>query len=299
MIDAVIASSYKNNMLKEYLALTKPSVMSLVLFTGLVALLVEGSLLKQPVYIILFLIALFMTGGSANGLNQYFERDIDAKMKRTASRRPIPLGTITKGQALIFSITIGLAGVLLLGFVFNWYAAALSLGTIFFYALFYTLYLKPRTTLNIVIGGAAGAMAPVGAWVAATGSFATEAWLMFLLVFIWTPPHFWALSLFCREDYVKAKLPMLPVVRGVSHTLNQITVYSLLMVAVSVLPFWFGSGWIYLIVAVALGARFLFLVLKARSARDDASYRRLFLFSIVYLFVLFSAMVVDALPSGV
>jgi protoheme IX farnesyltransferase len=281
--------------IRDYLALTKPTIMFLVLFTGAAALLIEGSMLHQPVHFALIMLGLFLTGGSANALNQYFERDIDARMARTKKRRPLPQGKISASNALLFSVGIGIAGVLLLLAVFNWLTAALSLATILFYGFFYTLFLKPRTTQNIVIGGAAGAMAPVGAWAAATGTLAIAPWLMFLIVFLWTPPHFWALALYCRDDYVKARLPMLPVIAGEAVTLRQIIIYTIALVPVTLVPVWYGAGWLYLVTAVYLGGRLLALSVKANRVRQEKSYRSLFGFSIVYLFGLFLAMVIDAL----
>ncbi|TFG94075.1 MAG: protoheme IX farnesyltransferase, partial [Calditrichales bacterium] len=213
-----------------YLALTKPTIMLLVMITGATALFMEGSLLNEPLRFFLVLFALYLTGGSANALNQYFERDIDALMERTATRRPLPQKKIKAGHALIFSISIGVIGVLIFGFVFNWLTAMLSLATILFYSLYYTLYLKPNTTQNIVIGGVAGAMAPVGAWTAVTGEFALAPWLLFLIIFLWTPPHFWALAAFRTDDYVKSGLPMMPVIRGINSTMKQIFVYTLILV---------------------------------------------------------------------
>ncbi|MBD3402823.1 protoheme IX farnesyltransferase [candidate division GN15 bacterium] len=280
---------------RDYVALTKPTIMLLVIFTGASALLIEGSLLDEPLRLVLFLIGLYLTGGSANALNQYFERDIDARMSRTSKRRPLPQQRIPATRALVFSIAIGVVGVALLLAIFNWLTAALSLATILFYGFFYTLYLKPRTPQNIVIGGAAGAMAPVGAWAAATGAMAVEPWLMFLMVFLWTPPHFWALALYCKDDYVKAGLPMMPVVKGEAATLQKILVYSALLILVSLLPVFYGSGVLYLVLAGWLGWKFWSLAWRAWRVRTDAVYRKLFGYSIVYLFALFMAMIVDAL----
>ncbi len=279
--------------MKNYLQLTKPSIMLLVIITGATALIIEGSLLGHPGKFLLVLLALYLTGGSANALNQYFERDIDAKMSRTSKRRPLPQGMIKPQRALIFSVSIGIAGVLIFGFVFNWFTAALSLATILFYSLFYTLFLKPNTAQNIVIGGIAGAMAPVGAWAAATGRTDIVPWILFLIVFLWTPPHFWALALFYKEDYHKSKLPMLPVVRGEDVTLRQILFYSVLLVLSSLLLFIFQSGWFYLAIALSAGTRFILKAVQAQKYRTDKHFRRLFGYSIAYLFVLFIAIVLD------
>lgn len=269
--------------------------MLLVLFTGATAIIIEGSLLADPLRASLFLIGLFLTGGSANALNQYFEREIDARMARTRKRRPLPLNRLSSGHALVFSVGIGVVGVILLYVIFNLLTAALSLATILFYGLFYTLYLKPRTPQNIVIGGAAGAMAPVGAWAAATGHMALEPWLMFAIVFLWTPPHFWALALYCKSDYESVGLPMMPVVKGDNTTLRQIIAYTAVLVAVSLVPILYGAGWLYLLGAGWLGWRLLSKSLTAYRERSEQSYRSLFGVSLIYLFAVFMVMIADAL----
>ncbi len=184
---------------RDFLNLMKPSIMLLVLLTGAAALMLEGSLTAGDWHFWAVLVGLMLTGGCANGLNQYFERDIDAQMGRTKNRRPLAIGAMLPKTALYFVVTCGIVAVLLFGFVFNWLSAFTALGTILFYSFYYTLWLKPRTHLNIVIGGAAGAMAPIIAWVAVTGTLALTPWLLFLIVFFWTPPHFWALALVCEE----------------------------------------------------------------------------------------------------
>jgi len=186
-------------------------------------------------------------------------------------------------------------GTILLGLIFNWLTALLSLATILFYGLFYTLWLKPRTELNIVIGGVAGAMGPVGAWAAATGTMTLEPWLLFLIIFAWTPPHFWALALYCKDDYRRTGLPMMPVVRGDEATLKQIWQYSLVMVAISLTPVFYSAGWIYLALAVMLGLSFLQKARQARREKTDKSFRALFFHSIIYLFAIFGALVLDKL----
>lgn len=287
------------SLLSSYVTLTKPTIMLLVIFTGATALLVEGSLIHEPVKFFLVLLGLYLTGGCANALNQYFERDIDARMDRTKKRRPLPMGDLSARHALIFSVSIGVTGVVIFAAVFNWLTAMLSLGTILFYSLFYTLYLKPNTSQNIVIGGAAGAMAPVGAWAAATGTMAVAPWIMFLIVFFWTPPHFWALALFCKDDYIKAKLPMMPVVKGDDSTLNQMFLYSIVLVAVSLGLIAFGGGALYAVVATALGAMFLKKCWDAKKNKTEKQIRGLFGFSIVYLFALFFTMIIDRFVSNV
>ena len=281
--------------IKDYLTLTKPTIMLLVLFTGATALVMEGSLLSRPVDFLLVMLALYLTGGCANALNQYFERDIDARMSRTSSRRPLPQSRLTPAQALSFSVTIGAVGVFIFAFWFNWLAALLSLATILFYSLVYTLILKPRTSQNIVIGGAAGAMAPVGAWAAATGSTAVAPWLLFLIVFLWTPPHFWALAIAYKDDYRRAQLPMMPVVKGDRSTLYQMFVYSLALIAVTLAFPFFGTGWFYLVSAILLGGLFLMRLREVWQEKSDRSLKKLFGYSILYLFGVFLAAAVDSL----
>ncbi len=268
--------------------------MLLVLFTGATALFMEGSMVHEPGKFLLMMIGLYLTGGCANALNQYFERHIDAQMDRTKKRRPLPMGEIGATHALIFSISIGAIGVLMFALVFNFLTAILSLATILFYSLFYTLYLKPNTPQNIVIGGAAGAMAPVGAWAAATGQMAVAPWIMFAIVFLWTPPHFWSLALFCKDDYVKAKLPMMPVIKGDDATLKQMFYYTLALVVMSLALIWFHSGLVYAVVAVVLGFFFIKKAYRVMQDKSEKLIRGLFGYSIVYLFVLFFAMIVDS-----
>ncbi|MDF1544274.1 MAG: heme o synthase [bacterium] len=275
--------------------LTKPSIMLLVLFTGATSLIIEGSFLGQPVDFFLVMLGLFLTGGSANALNQYFEREIDSRMSRTSSRRPLPTQKVKPTEALVFSITIGVVGVLLFWYFFNLLTAMLSLGTILFYSLFYTLWLKPNTPQNIVIGGIAGAMAPVGAWTAATGQFDFVPWVMFLIIFLWTPPHFWALALYSRTDYEKVKLPMMPVVVGEDRTYKQIVIYSFVLFLTSLSLLLLGAGWFYAASAIFLGYKFIRKVFRARAIRSESSLKGLFGYSLVYLFALFMAIIVDSL----
>ncbi len=282
------------HILTAYMQLTKPSIMLLVIFTGSTALVVEGSLLTQPAKFLLVLVGLYLTGGSANALNQYFERHIDARMKRTRARRPLPTGRISARHALVFSVSIGVIGVILFAVFFNLLTAVLSLSTILFYSLFYTLYLKPTTPQNIVIGGIAGAMAPVGAWAAATGHMAVAPWIMFSIVFFWTPPHFWALALYCKDDYYEVELPMMPVVAGESSTWNQIIAYTVALFVVSLSLMMYGASWFYLVASLYFGIKFVVRAVSARQSREAGTARRLFGYSIGYLFGMFTAMMVDS-----
>lgn len=281
--------------INNYIQLTKPTIMLLVVFTGSAALVVEGSFLSDPLKFLLVIIGLYMTGGCANALNQYLERDLDAKMERTKNRRPLPSGRLSPTRALIFSVSIGIGGVFIFAYFFNWLTALLALGTILFYSLYYTLWLKPNTTQNIVIGGIAGAMAPIGAWTAATNSMSVIPWLLFLIIFLWTPPHFWALALFSTKDYKIVGLPMMPVVKGGDSTRLQILVYTIILVISSLGLLFFGAGWIYGATAFILGALFARRAFQLYIGKTDKLARKLFGQSLLYLFGLFSAIIVDAL----
>lgn len=269
--------------------------MILVLAGGATALFMEGSLLRRPIDFLIFIIALYLTGGSANALNQYFERDLDARMSRTSCRRPLPLGRLSSGEALIFSIGIGIIGVLVLFLAFNALTALMAIGTILFYSLFYTLWLKPNTSQNIVIGGVAGAMAPVGAWTAASGTMALQPWILFLIIFFWTPPHFWALAHYYRNDYRITGLPMLPVIKGTETALNQIFVYTLLLFVSSIILLAINFGWFYLSAVSILGPWFIIKAYRARENKDSVLIWAMFRFSIIYLFVIFVSLMLDAI----
>ncbi|MFC1475083.1 heme o synthase [Candidatus Zixiibacteriota bacterium] len=283
----------------EYLKLTKPKIMLLVIFTGSAALVWEGSFLSYPGKFLLVLMGLYLTGGCANALNQYFEREIDAKMTRTAGKRPLPTRRLEPKMALLFSIIIGIIGIAIFLLFFNWLTALLSLSTILFYSLFYTLWLKPNTPQNIVIGGIAGAMSPVGAWTAATGHFDIVPWIMFAIIFLWTPPHFWMLALYYKDDYDKAELPMMPVIKGEIATLKQIITYTIILFLVSMSLLAFGSGWFYLIVAFITGVIFIRKVIKAIQLKSKTYFRSVFGYSILYLFSLFTGIIIDSFITGV
>src|SRR4051794_20732834 len=287
---------------RDFLALTKPRVMSLVVFTALCGLLAAPVL---PPFVLGFtaILCIALGAGACGALNQWYETEIDAKMRRTA-KRPLPAGRMDRQAALHFGVGLGGFSVILMGLATNWLAAALLLFSILFYVLVYTVWLKPRTAQNIVIGGAAGAFPPLIGWVAATGHFAALPLLLFAIIFLWTPPHFWALSLFVRSDYAAAGIPMLPVVAGVQNTRLQISLYSLPMAVAAIAPWPLGlTGPIYGLAAAALS--FVFLVLAARvlanRATDPAQMepeKHLFTFSVLYLFALFTVLVADRfLPS--
>ncbi len=282
---------------RDLFALTKPRVMSLVVFTGLCGLL-AAPVAIHPVLGFTAVLCIALGAGAAGALNQWYEADLDAKMKRTADR-PLPSGRMSRQTALHFGVGLSAFSVLLMGLATNYLAAAILLGSILFYVLIYTVWLKRRTAQNIVIGGAAGAFPPLIGWVAATGEISALPVLLFAIIFLWTPPHFWALSLFVKSDYANAGVPMLPVVAGVTSTRRHIALYTLPMIAAAVAPWPLGlSGWLYGAVSIALNAVFLLFALKvlANRATDPAGMKpekRLFGFSILYLFVLFAALVAD------
>jgi protoheme IX farnesyltransferase len=279
---------------RNFLLLTKPTIMLLVVCSAAVALCLEGSLLHDPIRLILILIAVYLTGGAANALNQYFERDVDAQMMRTKLRRPLPQGKLTPNQALVFIIVIATVGVGIFALVFNWLSALITLGTIIFYGFFYTLWLKPNTAQNIVIGGAAGAMAPIGVWAAVTGNVALEAYLLFSIIFFWTPPHFWALAMLCKDDYMKVKYPMMPIVKGDSETLKQILIYTAITVGVTLVLAAILGSYFFGAIALILGLIYIQKTLKAQRNSSREAMRGLFGYSIVYLFGLFMALIAES-----
>jgi len=277
--------------LSDFMALMKPRVMALAVFTAFVGLMVAPAR-PDPLLGLIAVLAIAAGGGAAGVLNMWYEADIDALMTRTA-RRPIPRGTIKRSEALTFGLILASGALAILALATNLAAAALLAFTIFFYVVVYTMWLKRRTPQNIVIGGAAGAFPPVIGWAAAGGGIALEPLVLFLIVFLWTPPHFWALSLNRIEEYARAGVPMLPIVAGRAETTRQILVYSILLIPISLLPWALGSaGTIYGATAIVCGATFLGLALRlVRSGEADRrSAHRLFGFSILYLFMLFAAL---------
>jgi protoheme IX farnesyltransferase len=279
-----------------YLSLTKPRISLLFAITGLAVLLMDSHVMSDPVRLWLIVLAIFMTGGSANAFNQYFERDRDKLMARTAKKRPLPQGKISPDQALIFSISLGIAGTALLWYFGNPLASIFGLGTIVFYSFYYTLYLKPRTPYNIVIGGIAGAMGPLIAYAALTGRVAWVPFIMFLIIFFWTPPHFWALALCCKDDYSKVGLPMLPVVMGDEVTRKQILYYSFTLLPLSLSLFFLKAfGLVYLITALILGILFIGGAYRIYRQKTIKVCWQFFAYSILYLLLLFGAMMVDTL----
>ncbi len=289
---------------EDYLALLKPRVMSLVVFTALVGMLVAPGAIN-PIIGFIAIVCIAIGAGASGALNMWYDADIDAVMSRTLNR-PIPAGRMVKEDALTFGIVLSVFSVTLLSLATNWVAGAFLAFTIFFYAVVYTMWLKRSTPQNIVIGGAAGAFPPMVGWAAVTGTLSWESFALFLIIFLWTPPHFWALALYKQGDYGAAGVPMMPNVAGEASTKRQIFVYSLILAASSLLPIVLGfSSWIYGAVALATGVGFVWLALRLLLASDNVVMKRnarsLFTFSLSYLFVLFLALLIDnfALRLGV
>ena len=282
---------------RDFVALTKPRVMALVVFTALCGLLAAPGAI-HPVLGFTAILCIALGGGAAGALNQWYEADIDALMKRTAGR-PVPAGRMDAQSALHFGVGLGALSVLLMGLALNWLAAAILALSILFYVLVYTVWLKRRTPQNIVIGGAAGAFPPLIGWAAVTGDIGLLPLLLFVIIFLWTPPHFWALSLFVRSDYAAAGVPMLPVVAGSAATRRQIMLYSVAMSVAAVAPWPLGlAGPIYGAAALLLSLAFVLLALQVLASRasEPAAMKpekRLFAYSVLYLFALFALLVAD------
>jgi protoheme IX farnesyltransferase len=293
--------------IRDYIALLKPRVMSLVVFTGFAGLAVAPGHI-HPLIAAVAVLCIAVGAGASGAINMWFDRDIDAIMNRTCGR-PIPRGAVEPDAALSFGGVLGVLSVMLMGIAVNWMAAGLLAFTIFFYVVIYTMWLKRRTPQNIVIGGAAGAFPPMIGWAAVTGDVSLASISLFLLIFMWTPPHFWALSLFREGDYAKAGVPMMPVVAGQSATKRQMLVYTLLLAPIALVPAWLGvAGWIYAAVAMALNATFIGYAIAVLRERDDAlpahgagkgghrAAKAMFGFSLIYLFGHFAALVLDRAP---
>ena len=294
---------------RDFFALTKPRVMSLVIFTGLCGMLAAPQQI-DPILGFTAILCIAVGAGGAAALNQWWEADLDGLMKRTAAR-PLPAGRMERASARDFGMALSAGSVVTMALAVGWLAAAVLAFSIFYYAVIYTIWLKPRTPQNIVIGGGAGAFPPMIGWIAATGHISPMAVLLFAIIFIWTPPHFWALALFVETDYAKAGIPMMPVVAGQRSTRRQILAYALLLLPLSLTPFWIGgAGRIYGLAALLLSSIFLALSVQVgvwRSA-DGAGWttaetdmlpeKRLFAYSIIYLIALFAALVADRWIKG-
>ena len=280
----------------DYFALLKPRVMSLVVFTALVGMMLAPGHIN-PVVGFAALLAIAVGAGAAGCLNMWYDADIDAVMTRTALR-PIPAGRVSRDEALAFGLTLSVGSVLFLGLMTNLFAAAFLAFTIFFYAVVYTMWLKRWTAQNIVIGGAAGAFPPMIGYAAVTGSADLVSFILFAIIFIWTPPHFWALALVKKGDYAKAGVPMLPVTAGETATRHQILLYTLILAPAGVLPAIMGFGGIaYAVLSVVSGLGMIFLALRVHACREGDAARKaamqLFGFSILYLFLLFAVLLIE------
>jgi heme o synthase len=276
----------------DYIALLKPRVMSLVVFTALVGMLIAPGHL-HPVLGFTALLCIALGAGAAGVLNMWYDADIDTIMTRTA-KRPIPAGRVQAGEALVFGVTLAVGSVVLLGLLVNLLSAMLLAFTIFFYVAVYTMWLKRRTPQNIVIGGAAGALPPMIAWAAVTGGIGPESILLFLIIFFWTPPHFWALSLSRADEYARAGVPMLPVVAGFAETRRQIFVYSLVLVPIALSPWLFGfADLVYAVPALVLSAVFVALAWRLKASASERAAKLLFAYSVIYLFLIYAVLLVD------
>jgi len=283
---------------RDFLSLTKPRVMSLVIFTGLCGLLAAPGRI-DPVIGFTAILCIALGAGGAAALNQWWEVELDARMKRTAGR-PLPAGRMEPGTARDFGVMLSAGSVLLMGLAVGWLAAVILAISIFYYAVIYTIWLKPRTPQNIVIGGGAGAFPPMIGWIAATGEISLMPALLFAIIFFWTPPHFWALALFVETDYAAAGIPMMPVVAGHRSTRRQILIYAVLLLPLAMAPFLLGlTRWLYGAGALVLSAVFLLLALRVAVFRRGAAdqnmipEKRLFAYSVFYLFALFAVLVAD------
>ena len=284
----------------DFFALLKPRVMSLVVFTALVGMMLAPGHIS-PVLGAVSILAIAVGAGASGALNQWYDADIDAVMKRTRTR-PIPAGIVTGGEALGFGLVLSVLSVMTLGLMANWFAGALLAFTIFFYAVVYTMWLKRATPQNIVIGGAAGAFPPMIGWAAVTGGVSVESCVLFLIIFLWTPPHFWALALFKSDDYGAAGVPMMPNVAGGASTRRQMLAYTLLAAPVGVLPFFMGfAGVTYAAVSTVLGLGFIYHAWQVHRMADTDRVmlpaKALFKFSLLYLTALFATLLVENIAS--
>jgi protoheme IX farnesyltransferase len=286
---------------RDYIELLKPRVMSLVIFTGLIGVMIAPVHI-HPFEAFLAVLAITLGSGAAGCINMWYERDLDALMARTANR-PLPAGRVAPDDALGFGVLLSIFSVLLMALATNFVAAALLTAAILYYVFVYTIWLKRRTPQNIVIGGAAGAFPPMIGWAAVTGDVSAVGLSLFLLIFLWTPPHFWALALYRSDDYRRAGVPMLPVVAGPRETKKQMLLYTLILVPVALAPTLLGAvGWFYGAVALAFSVGFIAHAVSVWRAADDrrghGAARRMFKFSLLYLAVLFAALPVDRLLGG-
>lgn len=287
----IVYNDLKESSIKDFIILLKPRVISLVIFTGIIGMLLAPGTI-HPVIAIIAIISISLGSGAAGALNMWYDKDIDAIMTRTKTR-PIPSGKISPDEALNLGVVLSILSVFIMAVFVNYLSAFLLAFSIIFYVVIYTIYLKRRTAQNIVIGGAAGAFPPIIGWTAVTASISIEPLFLFLIIFMWTPPHFWSLSFYSAEDYKKANIPMMPVIKGIKSTKDQIVIYFLLLFFSTLLPYSFQMlGALYLISAFILNIIFAFYIMLL--TRDERKYSMsCFKYSIIYLFLLFLSMILD------
>lgn len=290
--DIIVTPDASASSVSDFFALMKPRVMSLVVFTGFAGMYLAGGD-ANPVLALISLVAIAAGAGASGAINQWYDRDIDALMSRTR-KRPIPAGKVKPEEALALGIVVSVLAVMLLSLASNFLAGGLLAFTIFFYVIVYTIWLKRSTSQNIVIGGAAGALPPMVGWAAITGTVSIEPIVLFGLIFVWTPPHFWALALVKNEDYRAANVPMLPVTAGSEETRKQILFYSIVLLLVGVLPYVIGMNSIaYGVLSLTMGALFLGFAIKLYHVRNENAAWNLFKYSVLHLFILFAGMIAD------
>lgn len=280
--------AYSQSSVADFFSLLKPRVMSLVVFSGFAGYWIAPARdTLHPFLALIGIVALALGAGASGAFNMWYDRDIDAVMNRTKTRA-IPLGKIAPDDALGFSIFMTMLAVLMMGLATNWMAAGILAFASFFYVVIYTMFLKRRTAQNIVIGGAAGAFPPMIGWAMVTGDITIQSILLFLIIFIWTPPHFWALALFANEDYKRANIPMMPVTHGAKHTKWQMLIYTLILFPVAISPAFLGvANWVYGIIAACLGGLFILAALRVLATDDMKPAKQMFGYSVFYLFALF------------
>lgn len=301
MSDILLADIYKSDAFEresrvgDYFSLLKPRVMSLVVFTGFAGMWVApASHEMNPALMVIAMLALAINAGAAGAINMWYDRDIDKIMNRTRGR-PIPMGRVESAEALAFGVVLSIFSVMVMGLALNWVAAGILAFANFFYVVIYTMLLKRRTPQNIVIGGAAGAFPPMVGWAAVTGDVTLASVVLFAIIFFWTPPHFWALSLFANEDYKRANIPMMPVAKGVRSTKIQMVIYTLILFPITLMPYFMGfAGGVYGCTAAVLSGFFVITALKVMRSDDLKPARLMFSYSVFYLFALFLAVMIDA-----
>jgi len=291
---SITQASEMNASVGDYFALLKPRVMSLVIFSGFAGLWVAPGFSDMTWFLsFVAMLCLAINAGAAGAINMWYDRDIDAIMNRTKTR-PLPMGKMHPDEALSFGIVLSVLSVLTMGVALNWVAAGLLAFANLFYLVVYTMWLKRKTPQNIVIGGAAGAFPPMIGWAAVTGDITLTSIALFAIIFIWTPPHFWALSLFANEDYKRAKVPMLPVTHGEHHTKIQMIIYTIILLPLSITPYFLGtSGLLYGVAAFALSGFFLFTAIRVLKDKTLKSAKLMFGYSVFYLFAIFLALMID------